>query len=204
MELEERVQRMEEDISILKNQIRNTLLDIQEQLATQYHPSLRAARLAAQPGSGSPGVRAADEGQGEAIPSVKVKKVTLAAPTTVSEDEDAAGADAGMAGRPAVQRSTAQAAVTERDDLRLMNALIRWTRTAVGTIGAAPTRRLLEGYAADGHLPARLVARVTDLAGLDSAPEMADEPPADGVLDMLVSLSEAIADASQRQEPDRG
>ncbi|MBZ0275990.1 MAG: hypothetical protein K8I60_07595 [Anaerolineae bacterium] len=43
MDLEKRVQELEQELLILKNQIQTTLLDIQEQLLTQTYPALRSS-----------------------------------------------------------------------------------------------------------------------------------------------------------------
>lgn len=41
MELERRVKTLEQEMKILKNQIQNTLLDVQEQVLIHYYPALR-------------------------------------------------------------------------------------------------------------------------------------------------------------------
>lgn len=46
MDLEQRVKMLEQEVLILKNQIQASLLDIQELLLVQHHPSLRATGIA--------------------------------------------------------------------------------------------------------------------------------------------------------------
>ena len=45
MDLEHRVKTLEHEVKILKNQIQKTLLEIQEQVLTHYHPSLRTEEI---------------------------------------------------------------------------------------------------------------------------------------------------------------
>lgn len=85
MELEKRVELLEQELQILKNQIQNTLLGIQEQLLTNAYPSLRAeettARSQAAPAApvqipASPAAKpAAQEDEDDGLP--KVRRVSL-------------------------------------------------------------------------------------------------------------------------------
>ena len=198
MELEKRVQRMEEDISILKNQVRNTLLDIQEQLASSYHPSLRAARSAAARGESTPSPEDYPTGEVEkqATPP-KVKKVSL---QQLRHAEDGEGTlEEGFSGEGALAEASVGALSTQLRDgrvgLDLLTKIIRWTHASAAAIGPLHTRRVLETYAADGHLPPQVVDKVVALAGLSSVAPPAVEPAVGDVLAMLVSLGEALTSA---------
>jgi len=181
-ELEKRIQRMEEDLSILKNQIRNTLLDIQEQLAANYHPSLRASRSAA---TRTPG--ASPDGSEEQAGPPKVKQVSL--------DESRAAGGAGANRDVSV-------------GVGLLTSLMKWARNSVAAIGPLHTRQVLEAYATDGQLSEQLVERVVSLTALSSAEPPDEDPSPESVLEMFVSLGEALASTSSSsaggQEQRRG
>lgn len=73
MELEKRVELLEQELQILKNQIQNTLLGIQEQLLTNAYPSLRAEETPA---------------RSQAAPAAPVQIPASPAANPVAEDDD--------------------------------------------------------------------------------------------------------------------
>lgn len=197
MDLEKRVQRLEDDVNILKNQVRNTLLDIQEQLSVHYHPSLRSKRAqrAARDASSAP----KDVEEPEDAPCAehdddsgppKVKRVSLeeirhapregvAAPEGVPPAADAA--------RPKTEG---------RADTGLYTELLQWASASIDTIGPEHTRRILETYASDGHLAPGLAESVIRLAALSSSTPTDREPSLQETLEALRTLNEVLAGAT--------
>lgn len=185
MDLDKRVQRLEDDVNILKNQIRNTLLDIQEQLAANYHPALRSQR------SQRGGARKAeapefpedepDEPEERPRPP-KVKRVSL------DEIRQAPREDADSPSSRS-SRSTDE----RHGNPGLYAELLQWAGATAEKIGPAHTRRVLETYASDGHLPAGLVENVVRLAALPSAATADHEPGLQDTLEALRTLNEVLA-----------
>lgn len=191
MELEERIQRLEEDVSILKNQIRNSLLDIQEQLASNYHPSLRVSRgasrqAARRPRGGEP--PADDDDEEDSQP--RVRKVSLKELQHEPDDDPRSHADTGQ--RRGNGRTSplpgAPGSPVPFGDLGLYAELIKWAHASAARVGAANTRRVLETYAAEGMIQTQTAAAIVDLVPSVGDDPSADEVSADDMLTVLMAL----------------
>jgi hypothetical protein len=84
VDLEHRVKVLEQELEILKNQVQATLLDIQEQLLSSYHPALRAGHVNGSDGfDGAPveaGPEVARQSNGESSPSTNEDTLVLSRP----------------------------------------------------------------------------------------------------------------------------
>jgi hypothetical protein len=208
MDLEKRVQRLEDDVNILKNQVRNTLLDIQEQLSAYYHPALRSQRPQ-RGGRGAAGPaedveEPEDEPRSEpdeAPRPPKVKRVSLDDIRHGPREEELVSGgmhSASETTRPAPD--AVRPAPESRGAPALYAELLQWASASVDAIGAEHTRRVLETYAADGHLPAGLAESVIRLAALSSAAPADREPSLQETLEALRTLNQVLAGAESAGE----
>jgi hypothetical protein len=69
MDLEQRMQALEQELAILKNQIQATLLDIREQVLNNSYPALRAENVLAEPDAGAGSASVQQPGASAPIPS---------------------------------------------------------------------------------------------------------------------------------------
>lgn len=189
MEIDKRVLRLEEDVNILKNQIRNTLLELQEQLAASYHPSLRPPRAAPAPDSAPEALDV--ETEEEPAPRPRVRRVSLSQ------------------ARQAASPAPASPAGSEgSEDLTMVTALLRWANESVAKVGPAHTRGVLETYVADGRISASLAQSVAQLASLNTTEAGTWEASIQDVLDVLAALNHVMAtcqtDGDSPEGPRRG
>ncbi|MFW5691002.1 MAG: hypothetical protein ACOCXZ_00765 [Chloroflexota bacterium] len=130
MDLEKRIEALEQELDVLKNQIQATLLDIREQLLTHAHSALRANDLPPHQG---------------AVPGV-----TNAAPVEEHphhyEDEFPEAE-----GRAAVRKVARGSEDRTPIDWEAMHELEEWTARKIQELGPARTRQLIEVYAEKGR-----------------------------------------------------
>jgi len=144
MDLEKKVQILEQEIEILKNQIQATLLDIKEQMLTHTYPVLRAdvqPSTASQSANGQPMQTAASEVSEAQAASDKpqIRKVTLS--------------DIGKSPAPQYQPEvgTAQNSATPALDWYMLQELEAWVNSTLLEIGTQHTRELINLYTKNGQ-----------------------------------------------------
>lgn len=150
MELEARVQALEQELQILKNQIQATLLDIQAQLLTNAYPSLRTEET--QPTAApspiyqqikpEPEIKVEEE-QPEVISTAKVRKVSL----------DQVRGKQNAKSLPPTQQPE------EQMDWDAVNEWEKWASSKVKEIGVSRTQTLIHMYAQNG----RFTQQVADI-----------------------------------------
>ncbi|HOG45591.1 MAG TPA: hypothetical protein PLB78_03000 [Anaerolineae bacterium] len=209
MALENRVKTLEDELGILKDQIRNTLLEIQEQILFHYYPDLRAQEAPA-PDAAAPALRGNGSQHGAASFS-GVQRVTMAelepAPAVdapalrvgslVRSDALRSLSDAGDAPEAALPPEGTGAASlappeAESTDWGLVARLTEWAGGSVQKIGKERTIRAIEIYANAGYLDQGVRDALLQLIELSD-----DEPPAERVrlrvvLELLLKLNEAL------------
>jgi len=141
MELEQRVQAIEQELQILKNQIQAALLEIQEHLLTNAYPSLRSedAALTPQPQSRpQPMQRPANDDFFDDGPALNVRKVSPNGDTRGRAERDS---------------SPKQMPVrnTQEIDLSSLTELEDWTIQKIEQMGAERTRALIQVYSDKGR-----------------------------------------------------
>lgn len=160
MDLEQRVETLEQELQILKNQIQTTLLDIQEQLLTNAYPSLRAEDMMPEsttPPSSKNGAPITtlsfnaprDEFHGgmsednQSVPSVR--QVSLNDLGPVDETR-----------KPTVPKAgpTPQPTASDNEHWQNIEALEEWATDKMKTIGLKRTKKLVKMYAEQGHFSA--------------------------------------------------
>lgn len=163
MDLEKRVEMLEQELQVLKNQVQATLLDIQAQLLTNAHPALRADEpdsvapaapkvstfsVSAQPQSAAPEAGDADGAPmvrrvslndmngsgGGAVPSPSPRAAAPAAPSLTRAPSHQP--------QPAEQTMTDWSTLAELED---------WASNKVDVIGLSRTRELIWMYADKGR-----------------------------------------------------
>jgi hypothetical protein len=160
MDLEQRVETLEQELQILKNQIQTTLLDIQEQILTNAYPSLRAEEISPPPGmkssskNGAPittlsfNTPSTDETQGAmsgdsgSIPNVR--QVSL----------DDLETDTRKPTSPKVSPTPQPTAGEQPLDWQVVEELEEWATDKVKNIGVKRTKKLVEMYAEQGRFSA--------------------------------------------------
>jgi hypothetical protein len=143
MDLEHRVKTLEHEVKILKNQIQRTLLEIQEQVLTHYHPGLRTEEIVIPesvelpPGSTRNGSAASSPTE-EMLP--RVRKVSF---------DDVIGQQNGSA--PIEEAAPLPPAVKGAGDDHF-SELAYWVGDSLMEIGAERTGKLIEIRTKRGRL----------------------------------------------------
>ena len=140
MDLEHRVKTLEHEVKILKNQIQKTLLEIQEQVLTHYHPSLRVEEIIIPERLESP----LDLPQnGSASPATEV---TTPPVRQVSLDEIR------RSDFPAKDEELLLPSAKQIDNGNDLTDMAYWVRDSLLEIGAERTTKLLEIRAKSGRM----------------------------------------------------
>ncbi len=164
MELDKRVQALEEELQVVKNQIQQALLDIQEQLLSHAYPELHAEDV--DPGPTAPIRSASVNPSSGSTPTggepVSVRRVSLD-DLSGSSSSDRAAADASNAStrtrgsnvlhldpRP---QSSAQPVVSPRSDIdfEALEKMESWLSSKIKSLGLKRTYHLVMVYAERGH-----------------------------------------------------
>jgi hypothetical protein len=193
MTLEERVKALEDELSILKNQIQSTLLDIQEQILVSRYPTLRSQ----DPASG--GTRPpCDNGSHRRAPAFagvqtvflkdQEQEATLEQEALQEALDTEEAAEASDSALTSSGRSPApQAAAAGKASAAPLAELTTWVGSSVERIGKERTRKAIEIYAQGGYLAAEtkdMLLQLLSLADQEVHPEQI------GFGDVVSSLSE--------------
>lgn len=195
MELDQRVRRLEDELKIIKNQVQITLLEIQEQVMSHYHPSLLAESSESNeqevPGNEAEAI-AAPQGQfGATNAPVKVKKVSL--------DEVGGWRQQQQPISPAALAIAPQADVGQgRGVLEFIKCLSKSARQ----IGPMRTRRILEVFRRKGCLPENMAVISEQLLPADGnvAEDLAKPVESIEVLYVLLELGKILG-CEERIDP---
>jgi len=190
---EQRIKSLEDELKVLKNQIRAVLLDIKEQLATGGNGQSGAA-----PWVGT--IPAVNHQEGE----IKVVPEHAAGPKPAAEgkasdrvDTDKDEFDIGsMMNRRGVAGVATMTADTEgRVDLLTVSVLAQWLSRAAAIVSKEQISKLVEIYDITGNLPPRLKQTILLLADLYSngnGKEDAQEAPATVSIQLLIELDSLL------------
>jgi hypothetical protein len=129
---EHRVEALEQEVEILKNQIQATLLSIQEHLLTHAHPELR-------PESAPPSEQ--PPGSGPSAPYARMQTISANPQPETSPSQSIIAA-------PQARATAPQAAAV---DWKTMAELEEWTSNRIDKMGAEQTRALIGAYAQKGR-----------------------------------------------------
>jgi hypothetical protein len=202
---EQRIKNLEEELKVLKNQIRAVLLDIKEQLATggnghssqQSVPPWESGTPAAAPhqqsdvGVASKIAGGADKGFAEPGPDSGIAEdirpslksflglAQKASPATTEKASLASGDSNGEG----------------RVDLLTISVLAQWLSRAAATVSKDQLGKLVEIYDITGNLPPRLKQAIILLADLDgdgNKAEDAEDVPAAVSLQLLIELDSLL------------
>ena len=164
MDLEKRVQQLEEELEILKSQIQTTLLDIQEHLLTNTYPELRTGHQPAMLNPSAPQVPVTmyapppepAAAEVDASP-IKVRKISLddLAPQQPAEPHyDDRYAD-------------------EASDMVDMEEYRRWVIRTIKEVGLKETRNLIRDYGHDGEFSPEVRDELLQVAAQYAAKQQA-------------------------------
>lgn len=144
MDLEKRVQQLEEELEILKSQIQTTLLDIQEQLLTNTYPALRTGHQPAMP---NPSVPQAPVTMYTPPPSEPAAAEVEASPIKVRK----VSLDDLAPQQPAEPHYEDHRYVEEASDGVDMEEYRRWVIRTIKEVGLKETRNLIRDYGYEGE-----------------------------------------------------
>jgi hypothetical protein len=192
MELEQRVQMLEQELEILKSQIQATLLDIQEQLLTNAYPSLRADDATNDGGysrGGGGGTPAPVPPRNDSRPPTQdgfsnVRRVTF---DESGEAFEQAGPPPQMPAPPPVRpqaavqvQAPAPRQETVETDWSTLSELEEWATEKVKEMGPRRTRKLIEMHYRKGHFDDEVKEMLVGLISLyeeESAPSQPKPAP---------------------------
>lgn len=203
MDLEHRVTVLEQELTILKNQIQATLLDIQEQLLTGHYPALRAEGPAPTesrepaperplPPAGEPQSRPAravkgapqkpPELDGSPAPPL-VRNVALAEPAPPQAVEQRL-AEAFLDDEPSELLPLPTAL---GNDWLTFISLTDWAQKSVERLGAVRSRKLIEVYAEAGFLAPEVEYALRQIVALYADDTIPEQAWMDDTVDMISS-----------------
>ncbi len=188
MALEDRVKALEEEVSILKDQIRNTLLEIQEQVLIHYYPELRARDAAPVDVPLAAGRASAWQRGQPSLPALQ--RFSLAEPEASEETEGEGPAAGGQAPAPAPVKA---APGTEGGSgWASVSRLVAWAGESVERIGKERTAKAIEAAAESGYLEPQARDILLRLVALSDAEPAAPRASLKAIGEVLQGLSQAL------------
>jgi hypothetical protein len=215
VDLEHRVSMLEQELTILKNQIQTTLLDIQEQLLTGQYPALRAEGSAPAEGHepAPPRVIPASDPQewqpreapaeSESWPAraVKVTAEEIATDDTRPDDPPLVRKISLDDVEPsqAVEQTLAEAFLDDEptellplpttvgNDWMTFISLTDWAQKSVERLGAVRSRKLIEVYAKAGFLTPEVEYALRQIIALYADDTLPEPAWMDDTVDMISS-----------------
>ena len=202
---EQRIKNLEEELKVLKNQIRAVLLDIKEQLATggnghsSQHsvPPWESGTPAAAPhqesdaGVASKIAGGAEKGFAEPGPGSGIAEdIRPSLKSFLGLNEKANPATTEKA-TPATGETNGEGRV----DLLTISVLAQWLSRAAATVSKEQLGKLVEIYDITGNLPPRLkqaILLLADLYGDGNRAEDAEDVPATVSLQLLIELDSLL------------
>ena len=203
---EQRIKNLEEELKVLKNQIRAVLLDIKEQLATGGNghssqqsvppwesgtPAAAAPHTESDAGVASKIAGGAEKGFAEPGPGSGIAEdIRPSLKSFLGLNEKASPATTEKAS-PASGETNGEGRV----DLLTISVLAQWLSRAAATVSKEQLGKLVEIYDITGNLPPRLKQAILLLADLDgdgNRAEDAEDVPAAGSLQLLIELDSLL------------
>ncbi|MGQ9682369.1 MAG: hypothetical protein ACUVX9_07525 [Anaerolineae bacterium] len=228
MALEDRVKALEQEVAVLKDQIRNTLLEIQEQVLIHYYPELRANEMVpvgvAMPpaqssgGNGHDGANGNGRGNGNGTGNGRGKRNGSSGTTRryileelhpddgmlqagVAGSHNGAGGN-GSASANGLTLRHSGAAFAGRDDGKwaTVKRLMVWARDAVGEIGAERTIKLVEIAAKGGSLDTDAKEALLQIIALGDGEVPAARVSMGAIVDTFLSLNQILGSENDAAE----
>jgi hypothetical protein len=187
MKLETRVETLEHELKILKNEIQETLLEIQSQVLEHYYSSLRSD-LPMAPKESS---LRAEPGTTEKRDGLKIKE-TLRPRRALPPDEAAENEQI------LLTPSTKEVSLTELREKQLLTPTIflqltEWVNNTVTKIGKANTQQTIESYTDNDACTPEVKDLLLQLVTFSSE----EQPPATveprAMLDVMMGLNKLLA-----------
>lgn len=160
MNAEQRIQALEKELEILKNQIQVSLLDIQEHLLTNAYPALRS-----------------ESTQSSAASSANADQRALSMSSVEVHAGGANNDPKGFGGAPAEHFRAPLSVVTPAEPS--LAELQRWCIQQIGKMGVDPTQNLIQMYAQNGHFTPQIAETLLDFTELyraSNAPTIPTRP----------------------------
>lgn len=194
MAQEDRLRALEDEVGVLKDQIRHTLLEIQEQVLIHYYPDLRA-QAAAPPDVALPSLRRGGAGQsGRSLSGVQRVSVQGQEGAASPDGPDPSAGD----GLHLPLGAEAQAAPLEAGEggkWATVTALLSWASNSVERIGRERTTKAIEICARGGYLDAQVKETLLQLIALSDDERRVEQVSVRIVRDVLAELNEALGQA---------
>lgn len=193
---EQRIKNLEEELKVLKNQIKAVLLDIKEQLATGG-----GSQSSAPPWAGAGGPSAAPKMENKPDFATMLASGTEKVPADTSSvgrvAEDARPSLSSILDHAAKSGIAAGETNGEgRVDLLTISVLAQWLSRAAETVSKEQIGKLVEIYDITGNLPPRLKQAILLLADLygngNKAVEDDEDIPASVSLQLLIELDSLL------------
>ena len=193
---EQRIKNLEEELKVLKNQIRAVLLDIKEQLATggNGHSSQQSVPPWE---SGTPAAphRESDAGVASKVASGAEKGVVEPGPGSGIAEDTQPSLKSFLGLTQKASLATGDTNGEGRVDLLTISVLAQWLSRAAATVSKEQIGKLVEIYDITGNLPPRLkqaILLLADLYGDGNRAEDAEDVPATVSLQLLIELDSLL------------
>jgi hypothetical protein len=193
---EQRIKNLEEELKVLKNQIRAVLLDIKEQLATGGNG--HSSQQSVPPwGSGTPAAPhpESDAGVASKVASGADKVVAEPGPGSGIAEDTQPSLKSFLGLAPKANPATGDTNGEIRVDLLTISVLAQWLSRAAATVSKEQIGKLVEIYDITGNLPPRLkqaILLLSDLYGDGNKAEDAEDVPAAVSLQLLIELDSLL------------
>lgn len=200
MSLETRVETLEHELKILKNEIESTLLEIQNQVLVHYYPSLRAAESAppkdllpfvevsvAAKGDEAPAKESADERslRNATYPLPKTKEISL------QELQGKSPKMPTLSTEQPTRRKREPASATVLDQAHLPH-LARWVSDSVEKIGKELTQNMVESSASAEYTTPEIIELLLQFITLSKEENPPEQVDTKELMDALLKLNKVL------------
>jgi hypothetical protein len=205
-QLERRIRKLEDQMTILKNQIQNSLLEIQEILATRfYHTALRPADDGEEEDAPFPPARwegyesgsGPQPGRQASVPRAQMQVARepsdpVAQPPLVPKVKKVSLDDVRRSRRETASASSGSTATHNAPDnafdLAAFAEMVHWVNTSTARVGAAYTREAIDDCLADGTIAPQVAEQLHQLIKDEPPGEMQDDVEPDEVVAVATEL----------------
>ncbi|MEZ4737487.1 MAG: hypothetical protein R3E79_61210 [Caldilineaceae bacterium] len=203
MSLETRVETLEHELKILKNEIESTLIEIQNQILLHYYPALRAEELEPpkdlfssteaariekrREGQGKENLRSRTEDEGSSI-MPQTKEISF---DEIRGKPKKAATLVQITAAPAAKATVTTATATVADQA-ILAPLAKWVNESVEQIGKARTQAMIESSANADYCRPEVSDMLLQLIELSEEAAPPEQVETKAVMNVLLKLNKTL------------